>query len=151
MRKTAMIFFTGLAMVAGSLLAEDAVDSHSGAAAMCGFWKGEWKSSDNGHHGPLRAEFRSCHGDCCDVVFTGRFCAVVPFRYRLTLQATPQEDGSVKLSGSRSLGLLLGTFHFSGEIRDDQLHAEFSAAEDHGVFELSRSEAPVLRRLLSHD
>ncbi len=85
------------------------------------------------------------------MVFTGRFCSVVPFRYRMNLHAVSQDDGSVKLSGSRSLGLLLGTFQFTGEIRDDQLHAEFSAADDHGVFELSRSEAPVLRRLLSQE
>lgn len=118
-----------------------AAEPETGIGAVAGHWTGHWKSENTGHRGVLRADFRKCCEGSCDVVFSGRFCAVIPFRYRMQLQAEQQEDGSVHLSGSRRLGLLLGTFDFEGEIRHGQLNAQFSAADDNGTFELSKSAA----------
>jgi hypothetical protein len=109
------------------------------AVDLTGTWTGTWCSGGNGHHGPMTAEFSAgCHG-CYDVRFRGRFCAIIPFSYRTTLKATVNADGSVSLSGSRRLGLLMGTFSMQGTVSGDRLQANYCSKQDHGTFTLSRT------------
>ncbi|MFM7830362.1 MAG: hypothetical protein ACKPJD_01150 [Planctomycetaceae bacterium] len=43
------------------------------------------------------------------------------------------------LTGSRRLGLLMGTFSMQGTVKGDKLQATYCSKQDHGTFSLSRS------------
>lgn len=145
-------FLVCLAVVfqSGNLLADEAAKSAAYEAApaateavpavdLTGTWTGTWCSGKNGHHGPMTAQFSvGCNGSY-EVRFKGRFCAIIPFTYRTTLKATQNADGSVTLTGSRRLGLLMGTFSMQGTVTGDKLQATYCSKQDHGTFSLSRS------------
>jgi hypothetical protein len=105
---------------------------------LSGEWCGSWKSCSNGHNGPMRASFcRLCNGDY-QVTFCGRFCKVIPFRYTTTLKTTGYSDGVVYLSGSQSLGPILGTFSYNAWANERQFASGYSASKDRGEFHLAR-------------
>src|SRR5229473_6171833 len=79
---------------------------------LSGKWHGAWVSCQTGHHGKLNARFCKINEACYQVRFTGTFFGVVPFAFSVKLSASPQEDGSVVLSGDPRLPFF-GTFHFS--------------------------------------
>ena len=115
---------------------------HSSALAggpdLSGKWRGDWKSQHNGHHGPLSARFQQVDARHYDVVFTGRFAKVIPFRYRTTLEVTCTTPQGAHLAGSHRLGPLLGTFDYSAYATGCQFVADYKARRDHGQFTLSR-------------
>ncbi len=53
----------------------------SASPDLSGKWSGCWISDKNGHHGPLRANFKQKDCDTYRVTFSGRFAKVIPFRY----------------------------------------------------------------------
>ncbi len=103
-----------------------------------GDWCGSWQSCTNGHKGPMRASFcRLCDGNY-EVTFSGRFCKLIPFRYKTTLTVTGHSDGVVYLSGSQNLGPLFGTFSYNAWANDCQFVSGYCSKKDQGQFVLSR-------------
>ena len=151
MRSLRMFLCVAIVLQSVSVLADEASKSAAYEAApaaaqavpaavdLTGTWTGSWCSGKNGHHGPMTAQFSAGCDGSYDVRFKGRFCAIIPFTYRTTLKATQNADGSVTLSGSRRLGLLMGTFSMQGTVLGDKLQACYCSKQDHGSFSLSRS------------
>lgn len=108
------------------------------ASNLSGKWKGTWLSGSTGHKGPMQADFCSAGAGRWKVVFRGRFCALIPFQYSAILHESRSSDGTLKLSGSRNLGPLFGTFHFNGTVRNGQLDARWWSQKESGQFRLSR-------------
>lgn len=106
---------------------------------LCGTWSGQWCSQSTGHNGPMKAEFRRLCGDQYEVTFNGRFCRLIPFRYKAVLHARQNDDGTVSLHGSRNLGLLFGTFSFRATTDGNQLNARYWSEQDIGTFRLTRN------------
>jgi hypothetical protein len=114
--------------------------SHATAAEpvdLSGKWHGIWVSCTTGHHGKLNARF--CKIDDCSykVRFTGTFFGAIPFAFSVKLNASPQADGTVVLSGDPRLPLF-GTFHFSAIATEHDFNATYSTDRDEGQFHLSR-------------
>ncbi|MEY3172692.1 MAG: hypothetical protein RLZZ436_605 [Planctomycetota bacterium] len=107
-------------------------------ADLAGTWRGTWHSDSTGHKGPMQARFRCAGAGRWEVVFRGRFCALIPFQYSAVLHEQRSEDGTVRLSGSRNLGPLFGTFHFRGTVTCGQLNARWWSKKESGSFVLSR-------------
>jgi len=150
MRRVAFLVCLAVVFQSGSLLGDEAAKSAAYEAAspaaqavpavdLTGTWTGSWCSGKNGHHGPMTAQFSAGCNGCYEVRFKGRFCAIIPFTYRTTLKATQNADGSVTLTGSRRLGLLMGTFSMQAAVTGDKLQATYCSKQDHGTFSLSRS------------
>ncbi len=110
---------------------DDSFDSES--SGLIGCWSGEWRSCSTGHRGPMTADFCRLRCDCYEVTFKGRFCKLIPFRYKAILHASVGEDGSVVLTGSKNLGLLFGTFRFRGSVDGCRLHANYCSKDDTGT------------------
>lgn len=82
-----------------------------------------------------------CRIDCShyEVTFKGRFCKLIPFRYKAVLCATPGDDGCVHLHGSKRLGPIFGTFNFRGSASQTRFVATYWSERDHGTFTMCRS------------
>ncbi|MFO1002365.1 MAG: hypothetical protein U0936_18715 [Planctomycetaceae bacterium] len=106
--------------------------------SLCGEWSGEWCSQSTGHRGPMKATFCRLNCNQYEVTFMGRFCSLIPFRYKAVLTATPGENGQVVLTGSKNLGLLFGTFRFRGSATDCRIVANYCSKDDRGQFRMSR-------------
>lgn len=152
MQVVRMVVCLALLLHVGSVSADEAAKSAAYEAApaaqtvhstmdLTGTWSGTWCSGKNGHHGPMTAEFSGGCNGCYDVRFRGRFCAIIPFTYRTTLKATANPDGSISLTGSRRLGLLMGTFSMQGSVSGQTLQATYCSKQDHGTFTLTRAGA----------
>mgnify|MGYP000368554190 CR=1 FL=1 len=127
-RWTTCLLAVGLALSAGMVQAGD----------LSGCWSGTWQSQVTGHHGPLWAQFVRTGDNQYEVSFRGRFFVLVPFRYRVTMTATEQPDGTVQLQGSQYLGRMFGTFTFTATATDHQFQAHYASCKDHGSFCLTR-------------
>lgn len=154
MQKLRLVLGLVVVLQAGILAADQQSQASSDSAAVAaaagdatasvqasdpaGTWSGSWCSSRNGHHGPMRAEFcRTCDNQY-SVRFRGKFWGIVPFAYRTTLQASTNSDGTVTLTGSRRLGLLLGTFSMQATVTGNTLKATYCSKQDQGTFTMSR-------------
>ena len=104
--------------------------------SLAGKWRGTWLSGSTGHKGPMQADFRSAGAGRWEVVFRGRFCALIPFQYSAVLRESRTADGSLQLNGSKNLGPLFGTFHFNGSVEDGQLDARWWSQKESGRFVL---------------
>jgi len=105
---------------------------------LAGVWRGHWHSDSTGHKGPMRADFECAGRGRWKVVFRGRFCALIPFQYSAVLFEEQKADGTVTLSGSRSLGPLLGNFYFRGTVSGGRLNARWWSKKESGSFVLAR-------------
>lgn len=87
----------------------------------------------------MRARFcRLCNGNY-EVTFCGRFCKLIPFRYKTTLNVTGYTDGVVYMSGSHNLGPVFGTFTYNAWANDCQFVSSYTAgSKDQGQFSLSK-------------
>ena len=108
------------------------------ASNLAGKWKGTWLSGSTGHKGPMQADFRSAGAGRWEVVFRGRFCALIPFQYSAILRESRGPDGTLQLSGNKNLGPLFGTFHFNGTVQNGQLDARWWSQKESGQFLLKR-------------
>lgn len=105
---------------------------------LSGVWSGKWSSQSTGHSGPMNADFRRLNSCQYEVTFTGKFCKLIPFRYRTVLHSTIDADGVVQLTGSRYLGPLVGTFRFRGTVNGNCLTARYWSEDDCGTFTMNR-------------
>jgi hypothetical protein len=105
---------------------------------LSGRWSGCWVSDKNGHHGPLRANFRRVSDTCYRVTFNGRFWKIVPFVYSVNLAVTGASGDAVTLSGDTPVGPLIGTFHYDAVATPCHFEARFTSRNDSGRFVLSR-------------
>lgn len=108
------------------------------ATDLSGCWSGCWQDCKSGHHGPLKATFCKCDDAHYRVTFSGRFFAVIPFRYSVVLTVTGQDGDKVLLSGESNLGLLFGTFTYHAEATASEFTAHFSSRRYEGRFDLKR-------------
>lgn len=108
------------------------------AVDLSGCWEGCWASNCTRHHGPMKATFTKCGESSYDVQFKGRFFAVVPFRYSVTLNVVEDNGDQVTLSGSHYLGRLFGTFSYTATATDCQFTANYDSCKDNGTFKLTK-------------
>jgi hypothetical protein len=108
------------------------------ATDLSGCWTGCWQDCD-GHHGPLKASFCRCDDCHYQVVFTGRFWKIFPFRYTVTLNVVGQEGDKVFLEGESYLGRLFGTFTYSAWATETDFVADYSSCKYKGQFILRRT------------
>jgi hypothetical protein len=118
----------------GSTIAAES--QNSAPVSLAGRWRGTWHSDSTGHKGPMQAHFRCAGTGRWEVVFRGRFCALIPFQYSAVLREQTSADGTVTLSGSRNLGPLLGTFQFRGTVSGGRLNARWWSKKESGSFVL---------------
>jgi hypothetical protein len=107
------------------------------AQDLSGCWQGQWKDCRSGHSGPLKGKITQCGDDQYDVVFTGRFLRVVPFRFRTTLDVVESDGTTVRLAGTSRVGIF-GTFTYSAEATDHDFNASFRSRRYDGQFNLTR-------------
>ncbi|MSR32168.1 MAG: hypothetical protein EXR99_11740 [Gemmataceae bacterium] len=107
------------------------------APDLSGSWSGLWISDGSGHQGPMRATFQPAGDGSYDVLFTGRFFKVFPFRYRANLAVTGKEGNKIKLEGSKRLPGF-GVFTFKALADEKSFRAEYSSRKDNGRFEFDR-------------
>jgi hypothetical protein len=107
------------------------------ATDLSGCWTGCWQDCD-GHHGPLKASFCKCDDYHYQVVFTGRFWKIFPFRYTVTLDVVGHEGDKVFLEGESYLGRLFGTFTYSAWATETDFVADYSSCKYKGQFILRR-------------
>lgn len=108
-----------------------------------GPWEGSWKSSVNGHLGPL----------WCIVQPTPEKPGHYNFRYRAgwgvirfgdythTTPAKLADDGSIPLSGEMVLPGGFGNYKVEGKLTRDTFEATYKSAADHGKMTLKRPAA----------
>lgn len=104
---------------------------------LAGRWSGCWADRNSGHQGPLKARFEACGPEGYRVVFTGRFFAVLPFRYAANLNVVGREGDKVLLAGESRVPLF-GTFRYSAWADACNFEAEFCSRRYEGVFRLHR-------------
>lgn len=112
--------------------------SPAAAQDISGSWRGRWNDTNTGHQGPLRASITCCDGQHYHAVFTGRFFAVVPFRFSTTLNVVGQDGDHVLLGGQSRLPLF-GNFTYSGTATNCSLIVDFCSARYTGRFNLCRN------------
>jgi hypothetical protein len=126
------------AAICSIFLLAPAAWSQAPGTDLSGWWPdGCWREDGSGHQGPLRARITRLDCGRYRAVFSGRFAAIVPFRYAVVLEAVGERDGKVLLSGSQWLPLF-GRFTYSGEASDTELRATFTSRRDSGTFHLRR-------------
>ncbi|QVL31498.1 hypothetical protein KIH39_22035 [Telmatocola sphagniphila] len=108
-----------------------------GSNSLSGSWTGTWLSTDSGHKGPLKAELIDQGNGAYQAKFRGRFFAVIPFRYNVTLNVVQQNGNQTTLAGSSRLPFF-GTFQYSAVSDGQSLNAEYTSRSDHGQFQLRR-------------
>lgn len=122
-----------------TLVLSSATYAGESAINLTGRWKGNWSSETNGHHGPLQGRFEKVNCHQYEVVFSGRFAKVIPFRYTATLDVVSKTSHGVKLAGSHRLGPIMGTFHYQGYASSHCFVANYSSRHDEGQFRLQRT------------
>jgi len=127
-----------LSVIAAALFAVAATASTAAAVDLTGHWSGQWISFTSGHEGPLQADF--CRIDDCRyrVTFRGRFCAIIPFRYQVTLRVVSDDGENVTLSGSSYLGRIYGTFTYRATATATNFVSRYDSCRDDGKFVLRR-------------
>lgn len=104
---------------------------------ISGNWSGYWISDTNGHRGPLRATISQQSDDAYRVKFSGRFAAVIPFRYTTTMNVVGHTEGATILAAEKRLGPM-GTFRTTATVTATDFQATFNSRRDNGRFVMSR-------------
>jgi hypothetical protein len=126
------------AAFAAALLAFTATAPSALAVDLTGHWTGQWISCTSGHQGPLQADFCRIDGCRYRVTFRGRFCAIIPFRYEVTLRVVSDDGENVTLSGSSYLGRIYGTFTYRATATATRFVSRYDSCRDDGKFVLRR-------------
>lgn len=105
---------------------------------LAGNWSGSWYSCGSGHKGPLTACLVQVDETTYCAHFKGRFFRILPFRYSVPLHVTGIEGDTVHLAGSKYLGRMFGTFHFTAEATSTCFTARYTSCKDSGQFTLQR-------------
>lgn len=117
---------------------------------VLGRWEGQWRSGVNDHHGALRCIVRRAEGESgaerqdgaqrpaqYEFIFEGVWGWNIKSRYRISATVERRGDGW-HFTGARDLGWKFGRYESEGVIRNGQFNATWTAAGDHGVFEMRR-------------
>lgn len=103
-----------------------------------GRWRnGSWTDNNTGHQGPLRGHFRQTNDGNYRAVFTGRFFAVIPFRFATTLQVVGREGDQVQFAGESKLALF-SRYTYSGTADGQNFNMQYQSRQYQGDFNLSR-------------
>jgi hypothetical protein len=73
-----------------------------------------------------------------DARFTGRFAAVIPFTYKVTMTPVQCDNCGMTLVANKKLGPLLGSYQMTARMQGGAFAANFQAAGDQGTFYLTR-------------
>jgi len=103
-----------------------------------GVYRGGWRSSSNGHHGPMRAVLKQKSDGTVQARFTGRFALVIPFAYKVTLQPIQDGFGNTILTANKPLGPILGSYQMTAQANALGLNGNFQAAGDSGSIQMNR-------------
>ncbi len=114
------------------------VSQQTFADSPAGVYRGEWRSSSNGHHGPMRAVVQPRTDGTYQARFTGRFALVIPFTYKVTLQPMQDEFGNTILTANKPLGPILGSYQMTAQANECGLNGSFQAAGDNGSIQMNR-------------
>lgn len=104
---------------------------------MSGNWSGNWLSQKDGHKGPLYGTFTKIDDSTYAAKFRGRFFAVIPFRYNVTLNVVGSDPNHLYLAGSSRLPIM-GTYQYSAVATPTDFTADYTARRDYGKFTLQR-------------
>lgn len=126
------------AMVVAAVCALAGAAREAQAVDISGCWDGCWSSDYNGHHGPLKATIVRLDAQSYAVQFRGRFFKVIPFVYAVVLDVVAEDDASITLAGSHSLGRKFGTFSYTATVTAEDFNARFNAGKDHGCFSMKK-------------
>lgn len=140
-RSRAIAFFVpmGLMLVAlafGGLPRASAQEVHP--ISLTGSWNGGWYSQTTGHKGPLQAKIRPSNDGHYTATFTGKFFKVIPFRYEMKLNVVANDGNTLRLSGSKKLGPLMGYYSYHATVSGSQFTASYRTKRDQGTFSLRR-------------
>lgn len=102
-----------------------------------GGWCGTWTAVNKGHEGPLHARFHQTDACHYQVVFTGKFAKVVPFRFKTTLNVVGQEGNKIVLAGESRLPLM-GKFTYHAIADAHNFNATYDSRMWRGEFNLTR-------------
>ena len=109
------------------------------ADGLSGAWMGTWRSTPSGHTGKLRCAVFPKSPTTWEYRYRATWAKILCAGFPVTCTASPQPDGSIRLTGSRDLGPLFGgTFTHTGTVTGDQLHATYQSTADHGTLTLQR-------------
>lgn len=126
------------AAFAAALFAAAASAPSALAVDLTGHWTGQWISCTSGHQGPLQADFCRIDDGRYRVTFRGRFCAIIPFRYEVTLRVVSDDGENVTLAGSSYLGRIYGTFTYRATATATSFVSRYDSCRDDGKFVLRR-------------
>jgi hypothetical protein len=105
---------------------------------VTGRWRGEWTDFDSGHRGPLRAKVKPTADGGYRAVFTGRYYAVIPFRFGAKLEPVgTTESGELLMQGTQRLPFF-GAFSYVAVSDGSTFTADYSARRWTGRFSLRR-------------
>lgn len=105
-----------------------------------GAWEGSWTSGFNAHTGLLRCVVTHKGGENYEMHYYARWGPFLSASFRSIYTAKPVGDAHA-LSGSKDLGALGGTYHFSGTADKDTFKADYkSDGSDFGTFEMRRPQ-----------
>lgn len=115
----------------------------SSPASIEGRWRGEWRSSFNGHSGGLRCLLTPVEDPGrVRAWFYSTYASILFFQYQTELALSLAPDGRVFFEGEQDLGKAVGgVYRYDGVIDGARFHAHFRADNgDYGVFEMRRVE-----------
>lgn len=138
-------FLAGLCLIAAtagcSTFDEDWNAARGFSTGIEGRWEGTWSSDVNGHQGGLRCLVTRRSDDGFDARFHATYsdwCGTLGFEYTVPMAVRAAADGW-RLGGSADLGWLAGgVYEYDGLATLAKFFCNFQAAEDHGVFQMTR-------------
>ncbi len=107
-------------------------------AGIEGPWEGSWTSGFNAHSGLLRCVVTHKGGENYEMHYYARWGPFLSASFRSIYKAKRNDD-AYQLSGSKDLGALGGTYHFTGTATENDFKADYkSDGSDFGTFEMKR-------------
>lgn len=114
-----------------------------GDTLLEGRWEGSWRSEHNGHEGGLRCMISRGEGEEYPARFKATYGKIFRFGYSMVFHAEKKGD-RWEFRGEEDLGWLAGgVYRYHGWATDSQLEARYEARKDHGVYQMTRVEAPL--------
>lgn len=107
------------------------------AQELCGVWHGYWTDCKSGHEGKLNGRFTPCGDNAYDVVFTGTFFQVIPFRFRTTLNVVGRDGEKIHFAGTSRIPFF-GEYTYNGWATCDRFEMEYCSRRYEGKFVLCR-------------
>ncbi|MDA1274987.1 MAG: hypothetical protein O2960_13210 [Verrucomicrobia bacterium] len=107
---------------------------------MQGRWAGKWVSNVNGHSGALRCLVSKETEGNYKARFYAEYRRIFRFGYTVILNAK-QTNRVDQFQGDADLGWYAGgQYHYEGHASEKEFFATYSSKQDHGTFEMRRSD-----------